>query len=1050
MADEPPAKRRRSSLAHPRSPSPPPAQSHATTSGRSPEQGRWTSGRPRIAGFDDEEDQEDGGEERSRTLSQEGPGVAGGNREGAEGAEGDVHDEEHCAICLSPIENKTVVYPCHHGQFCWNCIRAWTDQSRKCPLCLGPIEHLIHNIRSSKDYQIHYLLPLSTLNSTTTSTDFLLPNRSRRPTVNPTLPRHALYGRNRYHSANRINNEDETTWREREEERALERRRYIYREGLYAKHVASNRYTGFKPFTPQTFASNPDMKSKVIKFVRRELQIFPTVDISFLTTYLISIASQLDLRSQAAIRLISDFLSEQDAQHLVHEITTFARSPFTSLEGYDRYVQYGRPEREKPKQKENEELLLLPEDDEEILSEAPRFAENMRRREEEERAEEEVRGPKYARPPPPMATLPPRPTDEVRRGSFEQEQHYQPSQEEMFRRREGGRGYSGGGGRGGYSPGRGRSPSPGPSPRGGKGGGRNRSPPPPPPPREPSWRDRDERYTGSYYVSSSSRRDGPAGRRGGRRGSGYGRGERERSRSRGRYGPPSPRRRGYSRSPAPRSRSRSRSRYRSPSPGRRIRSPSRSQSRSRSRDHRSPSPRRAASRSPSPSRSYRSPSRHSVNDQRDSPSRRGRSRSVTPVRRTASLTPPPPPADVDSELEDAISLAAPSISSAGPSRPPSAASQQQRQRQALPPTGPRNPHSRPVLRQSQTGGGGRPTLNIFGAARKIMVGNGQVVTIRRGGGPSSLSSAGASTEGAQIRGKGEGRATEEQEPYDAVPASRGGAGGAGGAAGKSLLSRLGAFAPASPASPANASTAPSPPPSASTAAAEAAGTTDLRSKLQARLMAEYRQALASRTSTSSTSSASAAGALKKDLLAARLQAEKDLASSSSSHSSRPPSATAAAFEPRATFSAQTRDLLMARLEEERHLALAQQSRNGGVEESYGDEWDDSHGPKHGEDGRDGVEETYGSYPASYAAAGSSPSLLSSSASTAAPPPPANAPPPPKPASTGTESALRAALLAKRQAAVEDELKKRSGELKERLMRQKLEKLKQAAAGKGKA
>jgi hypothetical protein len=33
-------------------------------------------------------------------------------------------------------------------------------------------------------------------------------------------------------------------WREREQERALERRRYIYREGLYAKHVASNRYTG--------------------------------------------------------------------------------------------------------------------------------------------------------------------------------------------------------------------------------------------------------------------------------------------------------------------------------------------------------------------------------------------------------------------------------------------------------------------------------------------------------------------------------------------------------------------------------------------------------------------------------------------------------------------------------------------------------------------------------------------------------------------------------------------------------------------------------------
>lgn len=68
-----------------------------------------------------------------------------------------------------------------------------------------------------------------------------------------------------------IQGEDETTWREREEERALERRKYVYREGLFAKHIASNRYTGFKPFTPQAFASNPELKSRVIKFIRREV-----------------------------------------------------------------------------------------------------------------------------------------------------------------------------------------------------------------------------------------------------------------------------------------------------------------------------------------------------------------------------------------------------------------------------------------------------------------------------------------------------------------------------------------------------------------------------------------------------------------------------------------------------------------------------------------------------------------------------------------------------------------------------------------------------------
>lgn len=140
----------------------------------------------------------------------------------------------------------------------------------QCPLCLGPIEHLIHNIRSAKDYSTHYLLPLHTItgsNSASTSNPLPPARNSRRPPPTSTLPRHALYGRARLLQ----NQTDSPSWREREEEIALERRKYVYREGLYAKHVASNRYTGFKPFTPQTFANNPDMKAKVIKFIRREV-----------------------------------------------------------------------------------------------------------------------------------------------------------------------------------------------------------------------------------------------------------------------------------------------------------------------------------------------------------------------------------------------------------------------------------------------------------------------------------------------------------------------------------------------------------------------------------------------------------------------------------------------------------------------------------------------------------------------------------------------------------------------------------------------------------
>ncbi|GAA5946340.1 hypothetical protein JCM3775_007108 [Rhodotorula graminis] len=1019
----PPSKRRKTS-----SPSrPPPHRRRSSpTSHRpshSPEAARPRRKNP-LEGFDDDEELPEEREERERDAALLAARAGGGD-------DGDEHDDEdeHCAICLSPIENKTVVYPCHHGQFCWNCIRAWTDQSRKCPLCLGPIEHLIHNIRSPKDYQVHHLLPLHTLVSTSasasTSTDPLPPRGNRPPRVNPALPRHALYGRSRYSSTARVGEEDETTWRERQTERELERRRYIYREDLYAKHVASNRYTGFKPFSPQTFASNSELKAKVIKFIRRELQIFPAVDVAFLTTYLVSIASQLDLRSSAAIRLISDFLSDQDAQHLVHEITTFARSPFKSLEGYDRFVQYGRPHRDVPKARELEELVLEPED---LQRDAPRFEEHMRRKRAEDDAAERAR----PRPPPPMAaSLPSRSTapTTARRGS----------QGEAFRGGRGDGGYGGAraprerrlSGREPSPPG--HSPPPTSSRRRSSGAYRHERRAPPSPPREPDWRDRDERYTGSYYLSSGSRRDGTKGARG--------------------YGPPPPRwARGQERRyrdererGRSRSRSRSRDRRRSLSPSERGGSRSRSHSRSpvgcrRGRSSSRSRTLQADSRSRSPSRS------------RPPPSSRGRSRSRTPVRRTASPTPPPaldlgadPHASADDS--DAISLVGPSFSAAPSPRPgtPSAA--------------------------AAGGGPARPMLSIFGAAQRLL-GNGRVVTLSEDG-RASLHGAPPSDSGSSMTasGKGKGKARADaaeppsaplamrlrpaplgkgkastsssrgQEPYDAMPRAR-----PASPAGKTLLARLGG-APAS-----SSVVAPAPAPAAASSAD--AGQT-LRAKLQARLTAEYRQALASRSAPSAaTSSAAASGAKSatdlRGLLQARLTAEKALAYEEMTRS-RAQASLAALRERGAggeggtgqttTFSQATRELLLARLEEERLLAEEAEGAAvglaaGGYELDYGFEYDY---------GLDAV-----SFDSGPSLSTSADAALASAPSTDPLPLPASPSPPPTPApapapAPKSETALKAALLEKRKAAVELKLEKRSGELKERLVRQKLLARRKAAA-----
>lgn len=122
---------------------------------RSPEQetdtrdkGKGKSRAERLAGFDDEEEE----------VVDQVPQLVGqvAREDEKEDANEEEDHDELCAICLAPIDNKvrnrsvrfdffaslhsltrllrigqTVVFPCHHGQFCWNCIRAWTDQSRK-------------------------------------------------------------------------------------------------------------------------------------------------------------------------------------------------------------------------------------------------------------------------------------------------------------------------------------------------------------------------------------------------------------------------------------------------------------------------------------------------------------------------------------------------------------------------------------------------------------------------------------------------------------------------------------------------------------------------------------------------------------------------------------------------------------------------------------------------------------------------------------------------------------------------------------------------------
>ncbi|KAM5545730.1 hypothetical protein V8D89_000768 [Ganoderma adspersum] len=252
--------------------------------------------------------------------------------------EGEGADGEHCSICLQPYADRTMIPTCSH-EFCFECLLIWTDQSRRCPLCSQDVgKYLMHNVRSKYDYQKHYLAPLRT------------------------SPQPQAIAAVRVDARRRAERRREVEWGHRrrrelaeadELDRAIEKRRWVYRNNLFAKHVASNPYTRYRPFpTPAQFGASQDLISRATVFIRRELQAWVGLDVEFLTTFTVSLMKSLDIRSEPAVRLLSEFLdmdAEQgreraNAEHFAHELYSYLRSPYRDLSAYDNNVQYDVPE----------------------------------------------------------------------------------------------------------------------------------------------------------------------------------------------------------------------------------------------------------------------------------------------------------------------------------------------------------------------------------------------------------------------------------------------------------------------------------------------------------------------------------------------------------------------------------------------------------------------------------------------------------------------------------------------------------------------------------
>ncbi|TDZ21779.1 putative RING finger protein [Colletotrichum orbiculare MAFF 240422] len=234
----------------------------------------------------------------------------------------DTSADDCCVICLERISEACEAHPCQHHNFDYLCLITWLDQQIACPLCKTEIKEVRYGFSDDKKQWKTYEAP-------------------KRPSQKSPAPTSSTFYTHE----------------------ALARRRSIYRHQLYSLHVGSNRISRYRDLTPQMFASDTELVSRARMFLRRELRVFEflftgsseartqepdpawrrrTNNSEFLLEYIIAILKTVDMQGSTgqAESLIQEFLGREDTRLLLHELRAWLRSPYTSLENWDRAVQY--------------------------------------------------------------------------------------------------------------------------------------------------------------------------------------------------------------------------------------------------------------------------------------------------------------------------------------------------------------------------------------------------------------------------------------------------------------------------------------------------------------------------------------------------------------------------------------------------------------------------------------------------------------------------------------------------------------------------------------
>ncbi|KAJ0802221.1 putative transcription factor C2H2 family [Helianthus annuus] len=256
-------------------------------------------------------------------------------------------DNQSCSICLSKIEEAAVITACLHA-YCTHCIRRWSNQKRKCPLCNAQFASLFVDIdRSCLSFRTQRLLPpvkesVTKVNDNVRDVysrrrEFL----ARRRAIGISRELNAVSRRTRPLPKQRSFGQSNMLPRGVSKERILQWRASIYKQNMLAVPCPTRKSLeqGFMGRN-----GNREMLLKRIEpWIHRELHAVlgdpnPAILVHLVTSLFIS--SLEETRENNHLERLQPFLLERTSTFW-HELRCFAESSL-NMETYDTVVKYAK------------------------------------------------------------------------------------------------------------------------------------------------------------------------------------------------------------------------------------------------------------------------------------------------------------------------------------------------------------------------------------------------------------------------------------------------------------------------------------------------------------------------------------------------------------------------------------------------------------------------------------------------------------------------------------------------------------------------------------